>query len=507
MVSLQQLLQATAIQEAKTEQDIDITGISYHSKKVEKGQLFVCIRGYKTDGHKFLPNAVSNGAVAAIVEEFQDDVDIPQFLVENSRIALAQLGAAFYGNPSEKMKMIGITATNGKTTTTYMTNAMLENHGYKTGLIGTVSIKIDDTSIPSELTTPESLDLQFYLKQMHDKAVSHVSMEVSSAALETYRVEKVDYDIVAFNNISREHIDSHGTFEKYFEAKSSLITEASEKSIAILNLDCPYSASLADKTKASVITFGLEQSTGYIHCKNLDLTTGRAKFTYEIKKPFSYDHQEFSPCEFTVELSVPGLHSVYNSMVAITVALLSGVSIQTIQETMKEFGGVERRFEFVYEKEFKIIDDHFANPGNINVTLQTLKYMDFDQLHLVYAIRGERGPTVNKENAEAIVEWAKKLNLKEIIATKSVSHVTDKDKVTDEEVNVFMDVMFQANINVTLLEELPDATAYALTKAGQGDLVLLAGCQGMDHGAEIMLHQMNKQNPEDPQSTSLSYTT
>ncbi|WP_026673802.1 Mur ligase family protein [Alkalihalobacterium bogoriense] len=507
MVSLQQLLHATAVQEAKQEQDIDITGISYHSKKVEKGQLFVCIRGYKTDGHKFLPNAVSNGAVAAIVEEFQDDVEIPQFLVKNSRIALAQLGAAFYGNPSGKMKMIGITATNGKTTTTYMTNAMLENHGYKTGLIGTVSIKIDDTSIPSELTTPESLDLQFYLKQMHDKAVSHVSMEVSSAALETYRVEKVDYDIVAFNNISREHIDSHGTFEKYFEAKSSLITEANEKSVAILNLDCPYSASLADKTKASVITFGLEQSTGHIHCKNLDLTTGRAKFTYEIKKPFSYDHQEFSPGEFTVELSVPGLHSVYNSMVAITVALLSGVSIQTIQETMKAFGGVERRFEFVYEKDFKIIDDHFANPGNINVTLQTLKYMDFDQLHLVYAIRGERGPTVNKENAEAIVEWAKKLNLEEIIATKSVSHVTDKDKVTDEEVNVFMDVMFQANIKVTLLEELPDATAYALTKAGQGDLVLLAGCQGMDHGAEIMLHQINKQNPEDPQSTSLSFTT
>ena len=498
MLKLSELLQSIEIKQAFNDKELTISSVSYHSGKVTEGTLFVCIRGYKTDGHKYLPQAVANGAVAAVVEEYQEGIDIPQYLVGNGRIALARLGDAFYGHPSEKMKMIGITATNGKTTTTYMTNAILEKQGFKTGLIGTVSIKIDDVSIPSVLTTPESLDLQNYLKQMADKQVSHVCMEVSSAALETNRVEKVDYDIVTFNNISREHIDSHGSFEQYFAAKSSLIRNASENAVAVLNLDDAYSASLITETKAQVITFGLESKQGHIHCKNLDLTTGRARFTVEILKPFNAAGFEYEPSEFEVELSVPGLHSVYNSMVAITISLLCGVSISTIKETLSSFAGVERRFEFIYEDDFKIIDDHFANAGNINVTLQTLNYMDYKKLHLVYAIRGERGPTVNRENAETIVEWASKLGLDEIIATKSVSHVTEKDWVTDEEERVFLEVMAEANIKVNLYDELPDAVSHALEQVESGDLILLAGCQGMDYGAEaalLRLHELKNELP------------
>ncbi|MBU8879944.1 UDP-N-acetylmuramyl-tripeptide synthetase [Bacillus sp. FJAT-29790] len=491
-MKLEKLLHSIEVQSVLNDKDINVYGLSYHSQKVSDGHLFVCIKGYKTDGHKYLSQAVANGAVAAVVEEFQDEIDIPQYLVKDSRIALAQLAAYYYEHPSEKMKMIGITATNGKTTTSYMTNAIFENEGYKTGLIGTVSIKIDDSVIPSELTTPESLDLQSYLKQMVDRNVSHVSMEVSSSALELHRVEKVDYDIVTLNNVSREHIDSHGSFEKYFEVKSSLIRNASENSFAVLNLDCPYSTSLINETKAQVITFGVESKEGHICCKDLDLTTGRAKFTFEILKSIKVDDSEYIPGEFDIELSVPGLHSVYNAMVAITVALLSGVSISTIQKTLKNFGGVERRFEFIFEDDIKIIDDHFANTGNINVTLQTLKYMEYKKLHLVYAIRGERGPTVNRENAEAIVSWASKLGFNEMIATKSVSHVTAKDKVTDEELQVFEEVMAEAGIKVDLYDELPDAIARALAKAEAGDLILLAGCQGMDHGAEIALYQLHE---------------
>ncbi|QED46262.1 Mur ligase family protein [Cytobacillus dafuensis] len=491
-MKLETLLQSIKVKQVLNNKDLNIFGISYHSQKVTKGHLFVCVRGYKTDGHKYLAQAVEKGAVAAVVEEFQEGIDIPQYLVEDSRISLARLGAAFYNHPSKKLQMIGITATNGKTTTSYMTNAILENQGFKTGLIGTVSIKINETTIPSELTTPESLDLQYYLNEMVEKDVTHVSMEVSSQALEMHRVEQVDYDIVTLNNVSREHIDSHGSFEKYFEIKSSLIRNASENSFAVLNLDCPYSASLVDKTKAQVITFGVKSKEGHIHCKNLDLTTGRGKFTVEILKAFKVKDTEYIPGEFDIELAVPGLHSVYNAMVAITVSLLSGVSVSTIQKTLKTFGGVERRFEFIFEDDIKIIDDHFANTGNINVTLETLKFMEYKKLHLVYAIRGERGPTVNRENAETIASWAPKLEFNEIIATKSVSHVTAKDKVTDEEQQVFEEVMGEAKINVNLYDELPDAIAEALSKAEAGDLILLAGCQGMDHGAEVALHQLEE---------------
>jgi len=490
MIGLKNLLNSIQVKQTFNEKDLNIEGISYHSQKVTNGHLFVCIRGYKTDGHQYLPKAVKNGAVAAIVEEFQENISIPQYVVENSRIALARLGSAFYNNPSSKMKMIGITATNGKTTTSFMTNAMLENEGLKTGLIGTVVIKMHDYSTPAELTTPESLDLQYYLSQMVEKQVSHVTMEVSSAALETNRVENVNYDIVTLNNISREHIDSHGSFEKYFEAKSSLITDASDKSFAVLNLDCPYSASLINKTKAEVITFGVNSREGHIACKNLDLTTGRGKFTLEILKPFKVDGIIYEPTEFEIQLSVPGLHSVYNSMVAIIIGLLCGVSISTIQKTLSTFSGVERRFQFIFEEDIKIIDDHFANSGNIDVTLETLKYMDYEKLHIVYAIRGERGPTVNRENAETIVKWASKLGLSEITATKSISHVTTKDRVTDEELQAFQDVMDEANIKVNLYDELPDSISHAISNAETGDLILLAGCQGMDFGADIALKQL-----------------
>ncbi|WP_027086624.1 Mur ligase family protein [Cohnella panacarvi] len=485
MSSLKELLASIATIDSRGEIDIQVSGIAYHSKKATEGKVFVCVTGYKVDGHQYLASAAANGAVAAIVERYEDDVAIPQIRVANSRIALAQLGAAFYGRPADKLKMIGITATNGKTTTSYMANAMLENHGLKTGLIGTVVIKIDDTSIPAELTTPESLDLQAYLGQMVDRGVSHVCMEVSSAALETHRVEQVDYDIVTLNNVSREHIDSHGSFEAYFEAKSSLIRSAGSHAAAILNLDDTYSASLVEETKAQVITFGVKSREGHIHCKDLDLSTGRARFKFEIVKPFSVNGVEFAPSEFEVSLGVPGLHSVYNSMVATIIALLCGVSIETIQKTLLEFKGVERRFEFVHEGEFSIMDDHFANPGNINVTLETLRFMTYERLHLVYAIRGDRGVTVNRENAEAIVEWLKRLELNEVTATKSVSHVTSKDKVSDEEERVFLEVMGAANVKVNLYDELPDAIAHALNRAGRGDLVLLAGCQGMDPGAAI----------------------
>lgn len=490
---LQELLSVLKVLETRNENsNLTIAQVAYHSKKVNPGDLFVCVRGYQTDGHKYLPQAVESGAVAAIVEEFNEELSIPQYKVESGREALAILANKYFNYPSKELKMIGITATNGKTTTSYIANAILENEGLKTGLIGTVAIKIDDETIPAELTTPESLDLQKYLRQMRDKQVTHCTMEVSSQSIEMDRIHGVTYDIVTLNNVSREHIDAHGTFEAYFEMKSRLIRHASEEALAILNLDDQYSASLVDKTKAKVVTFGVENQTADIVCQNLDLSTGRGKFNVVITKELDLQGHKFIPGEFTVELAVPGLHTVYNSMVAIIIALANGVKVSTIQETLSSFKGVERRFEFIYEEDFKIIDDHFANVGNIDVTLETLNFMDYEKLHLVYAIRGNRGVTVNRENAETIVKWAKKLGLNEIIASKSKSIVTKKDEVSKEEEEVFLTVMKEANINVLLFEELDEAIAKGIGQAAKGDVILLAGCQGMDYGAEAALQYIEK---------------
>lgn len=472
--------------------DIIISGISYHSNQVQLGDLFVCIKGYQTDGHLYLKEAVKKGAVAAIVEEFQEGIEIPQIVVPNSRIALAKTSAYFYNHPSKKLKMIGVTATNGKTTTSFMINSILEKEGHKTGLIGTVMVKIHDHMIPAQLTTPESLNLQQYLRQMVDHNVTHACMEVSSNALETYRVEEVDYDIVTFNNLSRDHIDSHGSFEKYYDAKSRLIINAKESATAVLNLDDPFSYALINKTKANVVTYGIERNDGHITCKNLRFVDGRARFTVQILKDI-FDHpNKHELKEFDVELSIPGFHSVYNALAAITVSLLCGASISNIQNTLKSFVGVERRFELIYNGQFKIFDDHFANKGNIHATLKTIQQMQYNQLKIVYAIRGGRGVTVNKENAEAIAEWAEILGIEEIVVTKSKNDVTMKDFVTNEEVEAFINVLNQHNIKFTIYDDLKDAIVKVLKEAKLNDIIILGGAQGMDLGAKIALEWLQE---------------
>lgn len=474
---------------------LNISQIAYHTQKAVTDSLFVCVKGYKTDGHKYLGQAVANGATVAIVEDFQQDIAIPQLKVANARIALARLGSAFYEHPSTKMKVVGITATNGKTTTAFMTDAIFNRHGLKTGLVGTVVVKIDDTAIPSDLTTPESLDLQNYFYQMTQKQVSHVCMEVSSAALEMHRVESVDYDIVTINNIGRDHIDLHGNFEQYYAAKSKLITEAKAGSWAVFNLDDPHCAALINKTKANVLTYGLNNPDADLSVTTFDLSTGRAKFTIAIQKPFTVDGYTYTPQTFDVALAVPGFHTICNSMMAIIISLLCKVPIETIQQGLLDFEGVERRFEFIFEGDFKVVDDHFANSNNIDVTFETMKYMKYNKLRMVYAIRGSRGVTVNRENAEAIVKWSKILGFNELIATKSSALMTVKDVVTPEEEAVFMEIMNAAGIEVSLYEELEPALDAALDLVTPDDVILLAGCQGMDFAAPRMLKAIQKRYP------------
>lgn len=497
IMQLSILLDALDVIESPEQLDQEITQVAYHSGKVEEGALFVCIKGYKTDGHQFAKQAVEKGAVALVVEEKQAGIDVPQYVVKDTRKALATLGDVYYNHPSKDLNLIGITATNGKTSTSFMTNAILEANRWKTGLIGTVMVKFGGTLVPSVLTTPESLDLHGYFAQMREEEISHVTMEVSSSALELSRVGDVDFNIVALNNISREHTNLHGSFENYYDAKASLIRNASPNEFAVLNLDDDYSARLINETEATVVTYGIDKADGHLLGKNIDLSTGRAQFTVEILKGFStVDGKRVEPTEFDVTVSVAGYHSVYNAMTAISIGLISGVSIETIQEGIKNFKGVERRFQFIYEGDFKIVDDHFANAGNVDVTLDTLTRMDYNNLHIVNAIRGQRGVDTNEDIAKTLVKWAPKLNLKDIVVSLSESHVGEKDKVLPEEEEAFKEIIQGAGIDIEWHKELPEALASVLDQVEEGDLVLLAGAQGMDFGAKYILNQLVEKRPE-----------
>lgn len=497
MITLQELLKKSELTILEGEPGINpvVTGLAYHSEKVLPGALFVCVKGFKTDGHRYLQSAEEKGAAAAIVERVQPQVTLPQFRVADSRRALASLADCFYGHPSRKLKMIGITASNGKTTTSFMTDAILTEQGLKTGLIGTVIVKAGDSIRPAVLTTPESLDLHRFLHHMTSRQVSHVTMEVSSSGLELQRVGSVEYDIVVLNNISREHIDLHGSFENYFRAKASLIRKAGPEQWAVFNMDCPYTAALSEETEAQTLTYGFKNSGADCIVRDLDLTTGQARFVVEFRKPGLAEELAGGRVCFPVELSVLGLHSVYNAMAALLCGLLCKVPVPIIQRALNRFRGVERRFELIFDGDFKVIDDHFANSGNIEVTLETLKLMKYRRLHLVYAIRGSRGVTVNRENAATMAAWAPQLGIKKVIATGSSGHVTEKDTVTAEEERVFFEVMAAAGIKVEYHRELPEAIAAGLSPVDKGDILLLLGCQGMDYGAGICLEMIHRRYP------------
>jgi UDP-N-acetylmuramoyl-L-alanyl-D-glutamate--2,6-diaminopimelate ligase len=497
-MKLKELLKSLDFIEARNiNEEMDIEGIAYHSARVKPGFIYVAIRGYVTDGHKYIGQALDGGATVVVLEEFSEEYgQVCQIRVKDSRKALSRLAGEFHGNPSRSMKVIGVTATNGKTTTTFILDHIFEKAGLETGLIGSVLAKTGKRTELASLTTPESLDLQRIFSEIAQEKMDRAVMEVSSSALELSRVKDIDYDIVSFNNFSREHIDQHGSYERYWEVKSSLIRDAKPEAVAILNIDDERIRTLVDKTEAEVVTISVYGGGGMISCSNLKLVRGRGQFDVVVENDIALPQGRIRKGSFHVDLRIPGYHSVENAMMAIAIALVDGVEREMIVDALKEFGGVERRFEFIYENHFTIIDDHFANIKNINSTLGTIADMHRNKVHIAYAIRGNRGVTVNGENAEALVNWKDRLGLECIIATRSIGSVGWKDEVSKEEEKVFRDVLDKAGLDYVIYDTVEESIRTTLEKAGEDDIVLLAGCQGMDSGAGIALEYIHSTNPD-----------
>lgn len=471
--------------------DEEITNISYNSNTIKEDGLFIALKGQITDGHKYLKASKNHGAIAAIVEDFKE-VYMPQIKVKNARKLMAKIAENFYGNPSKDLKVIGITGTNGKTTTAFMVNEILKAANKKTGIIGTVYTKFNDFIVPSLLTTPESCDLQKYFKMMKDEGVEICTMEASSSAQEAYRTQNIDFDIVTFNNLSREHIDQHGSFENYFKAKSKLILEAKKDAYAILNMDNEKIASLKDKTEAKVLGFSMGKLDSDFGISNIDLATGFGKFTLNINRDI--EELGLKKSSFDINLGTIGYSSIMNAVVAIIIALILKIPQEIIQKALFDFKGVERRFELIYNEKFKILDDHFANEKNIDSTMETISKMKYKNFHILYAVRGNRGVELNRENAERLSHWIKILKPKTFYASLSRDTVSEKDRVRDEELEVYKKVLAKNNIESKCFENLEDGICEILKNICSDDVLLLAGCQGMDKGAKFVKDFMLENN-------------
>lgn len=461
-----------------------ILGVTQDSREIDEGYVFVAIRGRELDGETFAASAVSRGALCVVTEHPISlappwDEKATQLVVKDAREALAVLSAMFWGHPSDSLYVIGITGSNGKTSTTFMLDEILKASEIRNGLIGTVHARTGMSNTASIYTTPLPPTLHRYFREMVESGFTDCAMEVSSLAIAMKRVWGVRFDLLGFINISREHIDDHGTFEAYFETKASVVRGLDVNAAVVLNADQPLIAGLAKETKAKVLFFSVEDPEADFYIERIDLSTGFGNFTLRLRDE-----------RIDVQMKVAGYHTVINAAAAAAVAFARGIAPDVIKKGLEQFGGVERRFQCVYDREFKIFDDHFANPGNIDVTFETLHRMKFNACTVCYAVRGMRGVTVNRESAETSVKHLKKLGIRKIIATSSVDSVDHKDEVTPEEKAVFFEVMQRAGIEIEWHDKLADAVISGIAQTRKGDVLLLAGCQGMDSGAHVALHYL-----------------
>ncbi|MGG0049752.1 UDP-N-acetylmuramoyl-L-alanyl-D-glutamate--2,6-diaminopimelate ligase [Bacillus atrophaeus] len=438
--------------------DPDITSIEMDSREVKTGSLFVCVKGYTVDGHDFAQKAVENGA-SAIVAERELDVNVPVTIVRNSQRALSVLSDAFYGQPTKQLQLIGITGTNGKTSTSHMVDEILKKAGKRTGLIGTMYIKINEETFPVKNTTPESVTLQKTFKKMNDNHVDTAIMEVSSHALSMGRVHGCDYDIAVFTNLTQDHLDYHKTMDEYRQAKSLLFSQLGgafnheKPKRAILNADDEASAYYEKVTAAHISTYGIKNDADVMakHIKTTAQGTSFELVTNKGTKP--------------ITISLVGQFNVYNVLAAVATCIAAGIPFETVAEAVKELHGVRGRFELVNKnQEFPVIVDYAHTPDSLENVLKTCKDMTEGKVFVVVGCGGDRDKTKRPKMAKIAVQLAD-----EPIFTSDNPRSEDPLAILrDMEAGV-------ENEYYHSIANREQAIFFAIANARKGDVVLIAG--------------------------------
>jgi len=472
-------------------ENLPISGVTCDSREVKPGFIFVAIPGALTDGHLYIESAIEKGASAIVAEKYVEiDIGgISYVTVPFARQALAELSRAYFGFADRDMYMIGITATNGKTTTTSMLRHILEAEKVPTSVIGSVAYSFGDEKTASVLTTPESSELHAMLKKQREAGIKVVSMEVSSIAEEQCRVYGIRYDAVAFLNITPDHLPDHGSFEAYYEAKAMLVKNVAEGVPVILNLDDPRVAQLQNETKGQVIGIGIDHGTALISAENLTMPGGIPQFDLVIRSPLRTGRGELPPGRWPVKLSIPGRHTVYNAMAALTIAMAYGIAPERAVKLIESVPGIERRLQILYQKEFTIIDDHISDEDNTRKMMEALVQMtEGAPVKIIYAIRGNRGVEVNREVIGQFQAFRDKINWSTFYLTSSRDLAKPRDVVRDEEYDTVTSDLEHAGYNFTYIPNLVDAIEQMLPTVLPGEFFVLAGSHNMDKGARIALN-------------------
>ncbi len=384
----------------------DVTGIFYDSRKVVKGSVFAAIKGFNVDGHRFITDALNKGAIAVVLEDndaVPDEIflhtETAKILVKDSRQALAELSKGFYKNVSEKIKLIGITGTKGKTTTSFIIKSILETAGNKTGLIGTISNYIGDKKIESSLTTPESNDLNELLLEMYNSGCNFVVMEVSSHALALKRVFGLNFSAAVFTNISSDHLDFHQNFENYLSAKKILFDNLSLSAFGVYNVDDTSSQRIIENRVAPLYSLGKIPGADF-NIKNISYDLAGTYFTIEKENQ-----------NYAVSTSLVGEFNAYNAAFAFAVTTLLGIDPETAVRGIKNTPQVPGRFELTDRGEKKVIIDYSHNADSLEKTLSAIGNIVAGKhpVYTVFGCGGNRDKTKRPVMGKIASELSKKI--------------------------------------------------------------------------------------------------
>lgn len=454
--SIKNVLQGISYQPSGNIPDM-ISSISSDSRKIEKGSLFFAIKGQNSDGHKYIPEAVKKGATAVVVEKYMQDLEVPQIKVNDTKLALSIAASNFYNNPSEKLKIIGVTGTNGKTTVVYLLNAIFKNAGIHRGTIGTLGYTIKDEHYPTNLTTPDSITLQQILSEMVDNSISHIAMEVSSHSLDLKRVEGIKFIGGVFTNLTQDHLDYHKTMGNYANAKSKLFEKVPQNGFLVCNIDDPYSYKFIQAAKAPISTISINSENANFKWKRG--TSLSPKIEGIVNSPIG-----------DIEVSSPltGKYNLMNILSSIAVSVNLGIKPETITKALQNVTSIPGRLQEISKPGFpRVFIDYAHTPNAIENVLKTLKDIlpDDGRLIALFGCGGNRDRNKRPKMAKAVELFADLA-----ILTSDNPRYEDPIKIIEE-----AEKGFSNKINYKKIPDRKEAIIWALDNASPKDIVALLG--------------------------------
>ena len=434
-------------------EDCEIGCLQYDSRKVQPGDAFVCLKGQGTDGHDYAKSAVAKGAVAVISEKKLEDIPATVAVVADTRNTMALLAKKLSHHACEHMKIIGVTGTNGKTTTTYMIKTILENCGYKTGLIGTIANYAGSQRLEATMTTPEPGVLHGLFAQMLENDCVYVAMEVSSHALSQERVAGIQFETAVFSNLTQDHLDYHGNMQAYAAEKKKLFLQSKH---AVINLDDSYAGYMIKDLQCPILTYGIETEADIRASK---IETHRDSVCYQM---------HYQGKIYEISVCIPGRFTVYNSLAAISACITLGIPLEKIIAGVRCITGVPGRAEVVPTpgKDFTVLLDYSHTPDGLQNILTTAREFTKGRLITVFGCGGDRDHT-------------KRPKMGKIAGMFSDYCVVTSDNPRTEDpmqiIEMILPGMEESGCKYTVIENRKDAIAHALVCAQKDDVIILAG--------------------------------